>query len=77
MDANELNRMDYLAAVRLSEIGYRRYEKVRGSLLAGKKVNEARKALAEWIDAWEARELRLSLMVRCAPLNNPLQLAHS
>lgn len=77
MDANELNRMDYLAAVRLSEIGYRRYEKERAKLLQHMKISDARKALENWINAWEARELRLSMMVRCAPMSNPLQLAHS
>lgn len=74
MDANELNRMDYLAAVRLSDVGYRRYERERAKVLQHMKISEARKALETWINAWEARELRLSLMVRCAPLNNPLQL---
>lgn len=74
MDANELNRMDYLAAVRLSEIGYRRYEKERGRLLKFMKIQDARKALAEFIDRWEARERTLSMMVRVAPMREVLQI---
>lgn len=73
MDANELNRMDYLAAVRLSEIGYQRYERERAKALQHMKVEEARKHLQSWIDAWEARELRLQMMIRTAPMREVLQ----
>lgn len=74
MDANELNRMDYLAAVRLSEIGFRRYEKERARALQNLKISEARKTLAEWIDRWEARERTLSMMVRVAPMREVLRM---
>lgn len=74
MDANELNKIDYLACVRLSDVGYRRYERERAKLLQHMKIPEARKALAEFIDRWESRELRLSMMVRVAPMREVLQI---
>lgn len=62
----EPTNLEYLAAVRLSEIGYQRYIRMADS---GASESELR----EFIDRSEARELTLSHMVNCAPLYNALQ----
>lgn len=73
MNAEEQQHYAYLAATRLSEIGYRRYVKFAKHAFKTRPANEVRKMLKEWIDRWEAREHRLAMMVRCAPIYNPIQ----
>jgi hypothetical protein len=58
--------LEYLAGVRLSDIGYRRYIR-----MADSGATDAE--LREWIDRQEARELTLGMMVRCANMYKPLQ----
>lgn len=62
----DLSNLEYLAGVRLSELGYRRFMRMFDS---GAKEPELR----EYIDRAEARELTLSCMVRCAPMRSALQ----
>lgn len=73
MNSEEQQHYAYLAATRLSEIGYRRYLKFAAKAFQTKPANEVRKLLKDCIDSIEAREFKLSLMIRCAPLMNPLQ----
>jgi hypothetical protein len=73
MNAEELQHIDYLAATRLTEIGYRRYLKEKTKLLGSQPAKEARQAIKQFIDRWEARELTIAHMVRCAPLYTKLQ----
>lgn len=58
--------LEYLAGVRLSDVGYRRYIKMADS---GATAAE----LKDFIDRTEARELTLSHMVNCAPMYKALQ----
>jgi hypothetical protein len=67
MNSEQLStNLEYLACVRLSEIGYRRYIRKADS-----GASEAE--LKDWIDRQEARELTLGMMVRCAPMRTALQ----
>ena len=67
MDVNELNKLEYRACVRLSDIGYKRYQRFMRQVSATS-VKDPAKALSDFIDAWEAREMRLSMMVKVAPM---------
>lgn len=58
--------LEYLAGVRLSELGYQRYIRLADS-------GASPADLKEYIDRSEARELRLSMMVKCAPMYSVLQ----
>lgn len=62
----DLSNLEYLAGVRLSELGYQRYIRMASS-------GAAPESLREYIDRAEARELTLSCMVRCAPMRSALQ----
>lgn len=67
MDANELNKLEYRAAVRLSDVGYKRYQRFMRQVSVAS-VKDPAKALSDFIDAWEARELSLSMRIKVAPL---------
>jgi hypothetical protein len=73
MNAEELQHIDYLAATRLTEIGYRRYLKQKAKLLGSQPAKEARQAIKQFIDRWEAREMTISHMINCAPMYKALQ----
>lgn len=62
----ETSDLEFLACVRLSEIGYRRFTR-----MADSGASEA--DLREFIDRSESKELTLSMLVRCAPIYNPIQ----
>jgi hypothetical protein len=62
----EIDELEYLAGVRLSELGYRRYIRFADS---GATPAE----LKQYIERAEARELTMSMLVRCAPLYNQIQ----
>lgn len=68
MNAEEVQHYDHMAATRLSEIGYRRYLKAKSTSFTHQQAQVVRTTLKEFIDRWEARELQVSLMVRCAPM---------
>lgn len=73
MNAEEQQHYNYLAATRLSEVGYRRYLKFMRKCCQTKPANEVRGMLKEYIDKWEAREYRLSVMINSAPLYTQMQ----
>lgn len=73
MNAEEVQNYMYLAASRLSEIGYHRYMKYQAECIRTQPVQKARKLMMAFLDRLEARELALSVMIKCAPMRNPLQ----
>lgn len=66
MNTEQNTSLDFLAAVRLSDISYRRYVRMADS-------GASMRDLREFIDRTEARELTLSMMIRCAPMYSALQ----
>jgi hypothetical protein len=73
MNAEEQQHYNYMAATRLSEIGYRRYLNFMRKCCQTKPANEIRGLIKDFIDKLEARELTLAMLVRCAPVYKPLQ----
>lgn len=73
MDAQELQHIDYLAATRLSQIGFYRYKREKNNVMTNQIVKVARQSLHDFIDRTEARELILRRLVTCAPLSAALQ----
>lgn len=72
MTAEEQQHYNWLAATRLSEIGYRRYLKFMRNACKTRPANEVRGMLKEYIDKWEAREYRIAHMINCAPMYAPI-----
>lgn len=73
MNAEEVQNYMYLAASRLSEIGYQRYMRFQAECMRTQSASKARELMRAFIDRQESREMALSIMVRCAPMRNPLQ----
>lgn len=73
MNSEELQHYDYLAATRLSHVGYRRYLRFKIQALTHQQVQNARNNIREFIEKWEAREYRIAHMINCAPLYKALQ----
>lgn len=73
MNSEEVQHYDYLAATRLSELGYRRYLRAKTNAFTHQQAQVVRATLKNFIARWEARELKLACMVHCAPMLNPIQ----
>ena len=73
MTSEEVQHYDYMAATRLSEVGYRRYLRAKSAAFTHQQVKVVRKALKEFIDRWDARDMKIAMMVHCAPMRSALE----
>lgn len=69
---HDLDQINAMAMMTLSEIGLARYERFLGKTLAETKGSMARIKLKSFISDWAQREHELELRIKVAPMYKPM-----